>query len=747
MSKIQRRYQWLAAGICLFLLMCYWHPVVTDPHLFLFGPGGDGVKNYFSPLFYILNDSNAHFTGMNYPFGEHIAYIDAQPWLSTILRPILNGNDAYAGNIVALMNLLMLGSIPVAAVYLSRLFALWQMPHYYSVAAAVCIALLSPQVFRMTGHYALAYTCFVPMIWYYAAAWLEERRWQKAFFLFLTLLLFGGLHAYYFALAASFLLPLAVFYWLKLRCSRKAFQSALVLFTLTLAPMVVYSIWLQTSGAYEYTDRHPRPYGFFYYTSSFQSIFLPHQGIVYEWLSKLLPLKACEFEGIAYVGTAPVIAFIGALWLRYVKNKGEESSPSPAVLYLIASLPGLFIAMSFPFNFIPGSWIPEPVWQFRALGRFSWTFYYVFGGTAAWLLYQWAESLRKRSHAVMAMGIVVVLLLLWISEGLSAQKKTAGFVKEHGKVANDFLSHDRTFSQLLSEAGKRPETFQALLVFPYFHIGSEEIYIERSGASLYEGCKAALELHLPLAQTFLGRTAINQTLQLVQLMSHDAIPKDIISELQDPRPFLLLVNGSDISEREQQLIGQAKLLGQFENIKMYELPLSAFQNQRRRYQKQLENARHDKMLYKSIILGDTIWSWPGSYHYWQAHIPEDDGKKSSTLLFESEHLHHGQYEASLWLRTELRRAAFPVLYVRQFSSTGQLIEEAFHNPKTSIDVYQGHVRTHVVFQVAASATRCIISLEGRDEKNGHSFLLKDSGVIYTAAQDGRWMMDNYPIRD
>jgi hypothetical protein len=747
MPKIQRRYQWLTALFTFVSLLLFWSPILIDPHLYLFGPGGDGVKNYFTPLFYILNDHAAHFTGMNYPYGEHLAYIDAQPWLSLILSQFLNGNAAYSGNIIAIINLLMLLSIPIAAVYLYRIFSLWKMPGYYSAVAAACIALLSPQVFRMTGHYALAYACFVPMIWYYAASWLQQSRLSSVFFLLLTLCLFGGLHAYYLALGASFLLPLAFLYLLSQKFSRKAIPSTLMLLLVTILPLVAYSIWLQVTGANDLADRHPRPYGFFHYTASLWSIFLPHQGPVYDLLLKFLPMKAREFEGLAYVGSATLIALAGGLWTwRFRKSEGDVAPPM-ILLYLLAAILGLLVSMSFPFNVIPGAWVPEPIWQFRALGRFSWTFYYVFAVVAAWLLYIWAESFRRRGQSVVAMGLVISCLLLWASEGFSAHKSISNYVKQQGKIAEDFLGHENSIASLLSEANRKPEEFQAILSFPFFNIGSEEIYIERSGASLYQACKAALELKLPQTQTFLGRTSLSQTMNLVQLLSHDAIPKEILKDFPDDRPLLLITTGDELWGEEHHLLTKSILLAESQGVRLYELPLSAFWDNREEYVNQYRKRLASGRFLMKKIEGDSVLFEKDATYIWKHAFAQEDGKSSESILLDTTGLRPNVYEASVWLKTELKRAAYPVLYVRQYDENGTLLREHFCNPKSVTDVYQGDVLAKVNFMSHADAIRLRISLEGKDEKSGHSFLLKSLQPIYISKRDGLLLMNNYPIEE
>lgn len=717
------------------------------PQEYLFGPGGDGLKNYFTPLHYILYGDGLRFTGMNYPYGEHLAFCDAQPTLTVWMHQLLNGNTEYAFNIIASINLLMLLSIPLAAIFLSKLFALWKMPGHYSTVAAAAIALLSPQIFRMTGHFALAYTCFVPMVWYYAAAWLQNKRWGDIVKLFLTLLIFGGLHAYYYALGAAFLLPVAVLYYLSRIKERKTWLHALLLAIATILPLVIYSIWLQATGANEFTDRHERPWGFFHYTATFSSIFLPHQGMVKDWLEGLITLKSNEFEGIAYVGTAAIIAWIlGLIFLRrWLYQEGE--TPPNAVIFTIAGVACLLVSMSFPFNVIPSAWIPDPIWQFRGLGRFAWPFYYVFAALGAWWLYLVAESFRKRGQSVVAMGLVIFLLILWLAEGLSAQKQVSTFVKEYGHGADKFLSGDNNYAQWLKESGKEPEDFQAILSFPYFSIGSEEIYIERGGGGLFEACKASMSLNLPIAQTFLGRSSMQQTMNIVQLMSHPIIPKKLLGELPNEKPFLLITSYESPFEDEQRIIAASYLLLSRDGIQLYEVPLSVFKDRRDDYSKQQTEDQSWQIVPGLTAEGAEIWIKGSGTHLWKDGFKQVDEKTENVVLLQatSDKLPVGDYELSVWIPVNMKNAAFPVLYVDQKDANGQILLQDHCNPKVVTDVYEGAVRASVVFKRLPDMKTLDIRLEGRDIAATTLLLRAMDTEVYTKTLAGRNFWNNYPM--
>jgi hypothetical protein len=613
--------------------------------------------------------------------------------------------------------------------------------------AAACVALLSPQVFRMTGHYALAYACFIPMLWFYAMAWLQEKKWIRLLGLLSTLILFGGLHAYYLALGAAFLLPASFIYFFSGMKEKKRWIYALLLALVALLPMILYQVWLSATGALELSDRHPKPWGFFHYHANFSSIFLPHQGWVKDLLSKFITLKANEFEGVSFVGSAAILAWVAGI-ITFRKTMYKAGTFPPVALHFFgASVLCLLVSMSFPFNAIPSAWIPGPVWQFRSLGRFAWAFYYVFAGLGVWWLYLLAESFRKRGQAAVAMGLVVILLIFWLSEGLSAQKQVSTFIKEYGHHADDFLSSKNNYADRLRAAGRKPSDFQAIMSFPYFSIGSEEIYIERGGIGLYQACKASLALHLPVAQTFLGRTSISQTLHLVQLMSHPLIAKDILKDLPDQRPFLLITSYEDLKPDERRIVESANLITRVDGIAFYEVPLSVF--------RQSANASQLKPNDQGyFVKGKVTDEWQlwikdsSTKAIWKADFEEQEISEGNgfVLSVQRKDLPDGELEISLWLKVLAREAAFPVLCVEQRDGKNQLLQENYCNPKEVTDVWDGQVRASVLVTPLPEMRSLEIWLRGKEQACSR-LLIRNSGNDVWASKRGsnEISLNNYPL--
>ena len=108
-------------GFWLTILISSAIVVITFPELIrhgntaMFTFGGDGIKNYFTVLYYLQNDSGVHFNGMNYPFGEHTSFADAQTGLVVPIQWLSQLFPALKTKGVALINYAVFAGIVAGA--------------------------------------------------------------------------------------------------------------------------------------------------------------------------------------------------------------------------------------------------------------------------------------------------------------------------------------------------------------------------------------------------------------------------------------------------------------------------------------------------------------------------------------------------------------------------------------------------------------------------------------------------------
>ena len=88
MNKFLDSKVWLAAALAIAcaVLFYFYKEVIQHPGNYLFGGGGDAVKNYFTFAWHVKYDESwLHFAGSNYPYGEHVCYTDGHPIVSLLL--------------------------------------------------------------------------------------------------------------------------------------------------------------------------------------------------------------------------------------------------------------------------------------------------------------------------------------------------------------------------------------------------------------------------------------------------------------------------------------------------------------------------------------------------------------------------------------------------------------------------------------------------------------------------------------
>lgn len=577
----------VAAVLALLFGPVFWHP-----GRYLFSTVEDGLKNYYTALWYVQHDAGWRFTGMNYPFGEHVVFTDDQPLLSFALAGLHRHGVEFST--VAVLNSAMLLAQVLSAPPLLALLRRCRLPAWYAGIVTVLIVLLAPQLSRLLGHYALSYACVVPTLWYLAVRAAESRRPRVWYAVYAAAtLFFGGLHPYYLPMSALLLPALgAVAWWQQ---PGRASWAARLRYWLPLVLAVAVPIGL-FQGALALTDpyaadRPATPYGFFAYSSSVWSVFFPVEQPVRGWWQAIFRTPDPEWEGQAYVGLAGTLVALATLWrlggylrARRWARLRWPALPPPLRTSLWAGLLVLLFAMGWPFRWGLEGLVPYlgPIKQFRSIGRFAWIFYYFYSVYAAYALYQGFRWQRQRGRPGLAAGVLAALLLLWAAEGVFNTAHKAYQVR-HPRAAGRSLTAAGTpaarYPARLAAAGQRAGAFQAIVPVPYYSLGSEVFDVFSSDLSPYETMRASLETGLPIATAMLSRTALYQAQALNQLRSNPAIDKTLLRYLPDQRPLLLVVAArAPRDSADAALLARARIFYRDSAVWLAELPLSKLEN-------------------------------------------------------------------------------------------------------------------------------------------------------------------------
>jgi len=555
--------------------------IVLQPNRFMLNGLSDGLKNYYTPTYYIQNDNGWWFTGLNYPYGEHVVYTDNQPIVSAVLNFIDNNIVSIGKYTVGIINSLMFLSLWLCAFFLFLILNKHLgLPQFYSFLFSVLITLLSPQIARMTGHYALAYSCYIPILWYYLIKMQESKNMLGGMLSLLVIcVFFGFIHLYFLLIGTLFLLA----YWFIFALeNRKSFskvkkRSAFLLIA-ALAPLVIARLFIAMTDPV--IDRPTAPWGFLFYRSFLETVFLPVYGPVKALILKVYAYKTDRAEGHAYIGLIGLMIalftlgrqilklFKGDFRLQFTQHRELNRSLKAAILVLLFSMGIPFIwGMEFLLELLP------PLKQFRSLGRFAWVFFYVFSVFTAYTIYLWFRRFTIKNKPVLATALVIGVICGWAVEDAIHLRETN---RRFQPVENYFSNTSIDIIKTLEDQGYTTDEFQAILAVPYFHIGSEKLGIHRDGIAFVKAAQVSQQTGLPLIQSHLSRASTSQTTKAVQLLSDTLIPKEILKELPNDKPLLLVVANKVYFPNESYLISKAKLIYQKDNLRLLELPLSTF---------------------------------------------------------------------------------------------------------------------------------------------------------------------------
>lgn len=559
-----------AGGIILY----NFYNFISSPNLWSLGnQSGDGLKNYFTVLHYVKYDKDLLFSGMNYPYGEYIHFIDAHPIYSVVLNFIDDHLFSIHDHLFAIINYwLLIGLIitPIVIYYLLRHFAL---PRNYSVIVSLIISFLSPQLDRITGHYALSYSYIIPLCWLLALKISKSKksRYDLALGIGLIIIVSSWIHAYFAAILGMFIFAYGVISYLF--SSNKKYLPIIT-------PLVALGLsYYLLSFTDHFVDRETFPWGVYHYTSYLESLFLPDTGIWHDLLNKIINVRDVPWEGRAYVGILGLPIFVLLLYSTIKRLLGSYSFNGlikNKLLFssLIASLIVWLYSTAWVHRFLPEFFqlSIKPLYQFRSMGRFAWVFYFVFTVCIACILYRLYRRYRLK-FPKSAKYVLFFSLVLWAFDAYN--KSNYVFKKAHHK--NELLlPQDKTFQKVLSQYGYKVGDFQASLPLPLNTLDTKFLWFQHQAWYFRYAMQAAYSDGLPIIGSYASRPSIHHTTALRQIYSPSWIKKRI-AEGFDQRPILVIKGKEKRKYKyEDDLLSHCTFIAETEKFILLSLPITYF---------------------------------------------------------------------------------------------------------------------------------------------------------------------------
>lgn len=531
--------------VLIFLWLMY-QPGIQDLNNHLYSASGDGISGYFTNAWHAKHDTDlVHHSGMNYPFGDLIFNTSVPPLITNLIK--VTNTYEYS---VGVLNTIMLLSQALTAVFLFLILRLLKSPVFPAIAGAIAITLLNPQVARMGGHYGLSFSFFIPAVIYFTQRFLLKPRlvlWPVLNFLILALACF--IHPYLAMISAMAGLIISLSNIL----IKKPLRSAGTIIRTGLQfilPLLIFMFFIKLIDTH--TGRTTEPWGMFYFISHPWLILFPPW--LHSYVSNTFQIEII-WEGIAYIGSLTLLVFLIVLALFTARKVKTTTTPSFIFSLLIASFILLAFSFGIPFRFRMEFLVDLfPILkQFRALGRFSWVFYFAVGITTWYFLSLFYKYILTRGQKVLAISMVLISSGFTIYESVDLHRMLASSFSGN---TNQFLEKNLE-NELKAELVRiNPEDYQAIIPLPWFHVGSENFQRYGSDQSIKKGFYSAYHTGIPLTASMLARTSISESKKQVSFFTPGFLRHEILN-FPSEKPFLVMWTGEQLTEPEQLILSKS----------------------------------------------------------------------------------------------------------------------------------------------------------------------------------------------
>ena len=763
MKKVFRNPLLLLSVITISIICIFWGKIIFHPNAYLLSIGGDAYKNYYTPSWFIANDNGTHFTGMNYPYGEHVVFTDNQPMISWIANFVDNNLFSISGYTVAIINLLLFISLFFCVFLLYKIIRHYGLPIFYAIAAAILIGLMNPQIDRFWGHFALGYSMFMPLIWYLLILIKSYNYniWRLGL-LIATIICFGFIHMYYVLLASLFILFHVIVLLFK---KKKTITPFLSLLCAGLIPLIFITVFMKLTD--HVSDRPESPYGFFRYKASFQSVFLPMNGTIKNQVVKIFNLGQSNSEGFAYVGIIGLVFLFILLFIfikRLIFKKSFRNSfinlPGDLGVYLAAAVLMLLFSMTLPFSlgleFLLD--IITPLKQFRSPGRFAWGFYFVYTVALSVIIYLLFKKIQK-TRPVIAYLFIIIIFGVQVGDTYGYFGTTAKRMQQNN-AENPFLHSNTYFSSVIEGTTYKHEDFDAILFLPSFFQGSEKLYIDRTGSSFTHAMQISYQTGLPLVNQMMSRTSYSQTLNNVQIVSNPNIPNNSKSGVFTAKHLLLVSVDKPLKSGEKYLVDNATLFATKERFSFYDLNLEILDKKGEAYASAEMNAIKDS-LKEFEYSGGKYFSQDLLNIFYRNSFEEkstaepflgggsflSDGKKLLMAEIPVNIEDTIWIEVSFWAKSTTKTMAYPYIEIDFLNDYGEIIKIGSVAPTLTTDVLRSWVRAAEDFELPPSIKKIRITCSDDSEVNFDELLVRHTAynVYYDMTDSSHFIVNNFPI--
>lgn len=564
----------ITAVLAFACLIFFFGKLLEGPNQVYFGSADDGMQAYYGALYHIKHDTCYwRMNGMNYPYGDQVFFTGCQPFVTNPIKLICKVVDI-SDYTVGILNCIMLFSIFFCALCLYLIFKHLRLPPVYSAVAAVGITFLSPQLIRMAYHYSLTYQFAIPLFLLLLLKFYESPSIKKTLAISVLVFFMAGTHFYFF----GFFALISGFYWAFLYFSKHRPFDSIKFIGLHAGIQIALPFVLFQGIVFlidNIKDRTNNPWGFTTYISNLAGVFYP-SGRPYEKLyaTFIKPEYPLTPEGNSFIGFVATLVFsvMILVFVRYIvffKLKKAFSLTAHPILsiFIWASVFALVLSFGIPFKFPKYTYLLDYaglVKQMRGIGRFAWAFYYIMNIAAFYMLYQW---IKERS-AVLKKAVLTLALVIVCYDAYYMASPIQVILNNSVPRMDDRenLSNENKWVNEI-----QADKYQAIVTLPYFHVGSENIWMIHPSEIITGAYIASLKTGLPMVSTSMSRVSLSQTYKNLSIIWEPYRDLQILKDVADKKPFLVLVIEKELNEDEKRLLNLCKKIADTPVFSIYEL--------------------------------------------------------------------------------------------------------------------------------------------------------------------------------
>jgi hypothetical protein len=527
---------WIGFFTVVLLLMLHRDWVFRPNSVYLNG-SLEGVSQYINTAWHVERDTTlVHFGGQQYPFGEHIAFTDNAALTSTLLQWVHRHILDLSGSTAGILNVLVLVSVLLSAVFMWLLLHRLRLPMVLSVGGALGITFLSPQHAHLQHELGLSVMFVFPMIlWLLSVFEVSLTRRYVSLLIGFLVVAATQTNEFFYWLLALFLLGYALWQVFSKPWWRYQYRIALHLMVMVLLPYVLLNFWYHWSDFA--VDRPTQLETFRLNKSTFEGLFLPPDFV-----------RQTGQIPQAYLGMTAALftlLFIVRRFRLFPKHWSENLHHQVHAPFMVAILFScvLLLLTAIDLSLLPGmGWLWDvtgPLLGLRRPAHLAWGFYYAINIVAVYWFWQAALHLSAR-YAFWRLPLGLMPIILLLGEACLWQH----WIRV-SPVPNPTLVSGTPVLE-------RPDDFLAMVSMPYYHATPADTCAQPDADFYLRVRTLGLQYGLPDMGVYQYKPSISKMLQLLQLNLEPCDLPTALNELPEDRPLLLAIDNRNTHQEGPQ---------------------------------------------------------------------------------------------------------------------------------------------------------------------------------------------------